>query len=274
MSPVETVGDVFNAIQQAKVGAPAFCTNFFPVQARLQSWIQHSELVAERCDGAALFLRKDRDFLHLYFCAASPALLRQQLSSLSALRTERVVVDLLGYEAPLSELTNAFETAGLRRYARLQRMARSGRDKVPENSKEDAPVVSAEADDAQAVLDLLETSFDRFADQLPLKRELEAAIKARQMLVVKREGQLAALLFFETQGFSSTLRYWAVAERFRSKRLGGAVMRHYFAIHAAVQRFLLWVVASNENAVQKYGHYGYRPDGLLDQVLVNRLVAA
>ena len=29
MSPVTTVGQVFEAIQQAKAGAPDFCTNFF-----------------------------------------------------------------------------------------------------------------------------------------------------------------------------------------------------------------------------------------------------
>jgi ribosomal protein S18 acetylase RimI-like enzyme len=85
---------------------------------------------------------------------------------------------------------------------------------------------------------------------------------------------LAAILFFETQGFTSILRYWAVAERFRSRRFGAAVMRHYLAMHSAVRRFLLWVVAANDNAVRKYQHYGYAPDGLLDQVLVNELVTA
>ena len=29
---------------------------------------------------------------------------------------------------------------------------------------------------------------------------------------------------------------------------------------------------SNENAVQKYGHYAYAPDGLGDQILVNSLI--
>ncbi|HWX22370.1 MAG TPA: hypothetical protein VN578_20915 [Candidatus Binatia bacterium] len=274
MSPVQTVGDVFNAIQQAKAGAPAFCTNFFPVQTKLQGWIDHGELLMERRDGAALFLRRDRDFYHLYFCAASPAALWPKLFSVAGVDTERVVVDLVGPQPALVELTAALEPAGLKCYTRLQRMSRTAQSALPQAGGEDTPVTVAERGDSQAILALLEFSFDRYADQLPQRHEVEAAIEARQMLVVKNERAVAALLFFETQGFTSTLRYWAVAERFRSRRFGGAVMRQYFAGQSAVRRFLLWVVAGNKNAVEKYQHYGYAPDGLLDQVLVNERIAS
>ena len=80
---------------------------------------------------------------------------------------------------------------------------------------------------------------------------------------------MAALLFFETVGLSSTLRYWAVDLAFQSRRLGGAVIRHYFAIHSGVRRFLLWVATANQNALTKYQHYGYAADGLFDLVFVN-----
>jgi GNAT superfamily N-acetyltransferase len=98
------------------------------------------------------------------------------------------------------------------------------------------------------------------------------AILSRQILAAKCEGQLAALLFFETQGFSSTLRYWAVAEAYRARRLGAALMRQYFSDQSQVRRFLLWVEANNQNAIEKYQHYGYAPDGLLDLVFINDLI--
>ena len=44
MSPVTASSQVFDAIQKAKTGASAFCTNFFPVQAKLEGWINHGEL--------------------------------------------------------------------------------------------------------------------------------------------------------------------------------------------------------------------------------------
>jgi hypothetical protein len=50
-----TIGGVFDAIQQVKTGAPAFCTNFFPVQRKLQEWIEHGELLVENRGEAAFF---------------------------------------------------------------------------------------------------------------------------------------------------------------------------------------------------------------------------
>ena len=63
-----------------------------------------------------------------------------------------------------------------------------------------------------------------------------------------------------------------MATEHRALKVGSALMRHYFATQNAVKRFVLWVAADNVNAVQKYGHYGYKPDGLVDYVLANQLV--
>lgn len=272
MAPINTVSQVFDAIRAVKSAAPAFCTNFFPIERKVQAWIDHGELAGDLRDGTALFFRKDRDFWHLYFCAASPGTLERELISVKSLKTERMVVDLVGNEAALSELLTLLKRAGFRRYSQLQRMARSPESGLPPASTGDAVVTNAEPADREAIVDLLDSSFDRYADQLPTRHEIEAAIAGRQMLAIKCGEVLAAVLFFETQGLTSTIRYWAVAESFRSRRFGAALMRGYLQAHAAVRRFILWVVATNENAVQKYQHYGYAPDGLVDHVLANQLI--
>ena len=274
MRPVTAVSHVFEAIQQAKTGASAFCTNFFPVQGRLQGWIDHGELLTEFRDGSAFFLRKDRDFWHFYFCAANVPSLERAMPTLPSLKSERAAVDLVGKEGALDGLLSVAESAGFRRYSRLLRLARASQPGQPQTSAGDAEVIWADENDCSAIIDLLEGSFDRYAAQLPLPYEIEGAIAARQILVIKCDGTLAALLFFETQGFTSTIRYWVVAERFRTNRFGAALIRHYFASHPAVRRFILWVTADNENAVQKYRHYGYAPDGLIDHVLVNEMIGS
>jgi len=274
MAPVTTVAQVFDALQGAKAGASAFCTNFFPAHAKVQGWIDHGELLGELRDLSAFFLRKDRDFWHLYFCAANVAALQREVSAIPSLRTERVAVDLVGSEAVLGELLKVVESAGFQRYARLLRLARPNQSGQPQPSADGTEVLCADKTDCQAITDLLECAFDRYADQLPMLYEIEAAIEAHQILAVKCDRALAALLFFESQGFTSTIRYWAVAERFRSHRFGSALMRHYLAAQSAVRRFVLWVTADNENAVLKYRHYGYAPDGLVDHVLVNEMIRA
>ena len=270
MSPITATSQVFDAIQGAKAGASAFCTNFFPVQGKLQGWIDRGELLGELRDRSAFFLRKDRDFRHLFFCATDVATLEREITALPCLKTDRVAVDLVGSEAVLAHLLKVVESAGFGCYARLVRLARaSSQPEQPQPSVDGVRILYAGKTDCQAIMDLLECSFDRYADQLPMLCEIEAAVEARQILAVKCEGTLAALLFFESQGFTSTIRFWVVAERFRTHRFGSALMRHYFSAQSAVRRFILWVTADNENAVLKYRHYGYVPDGLIDHVLVN-----
>ncbi len=274
MTNVRTVDDVFAAIQKVKAAAPEFCTNFYPVQKKLQEWIVHGELASECHDSVAFFFRKDRDLQHFYFSAASVGALQNAIGNLTALRTERVVTDLVGSEASLKEVMDCLEQIGFRRYSHLQRMARTNQGSPAASNGADAPVVLAEASDQQAILSLLESSFDHYADQLPTPYEIEAAIEAKQIYAIKCDGELAAMLHFETQGFTSTIRYWVAAKRYQSKRLGASLIRHYFATQNAVKRFILWVMATNENAVKKYQHYGYVADGLIDHVLANEQIRA
>jgi hypothetical protein len=269
MTPIGKVTEVFDAIQKAREGASGFVTNFFPVQQKLQGWVDHGELFVEFRDGSAFFWRKDRDFWHLYFCAASLASLKHAVTGLTGLKSEPVIMDIVGNEAALGDLLALWKAEGFRPYTQLYRMARTSQSGPHQSGAYDTEVVYAEKMDAPAVSDLLGRSFDHQAEQLPMLYEIESAIKSRQILVVKNQGTLAGLLFFETQGFTSTVRYWLVAEEFRASRLGSALMRHYFTTQSAVRRFVLWVIADNVNAVQKYQHYGFIPDGLIDYVLAN-----
>jgi hypothetical protein len=242
------------------------------VEAKVQNWIANEELWLDRHEQSTLFLRKDRDFWRLYFCASDSGALQRELPKLSVLESEPVVMDVLGNNQTLDGWMPIVKSAGFRPYSRLQRMAR-----LPQASASLVPteqtVEWAVPEDVQGVVRLLRDSFDHYADQLPPDYEVAAAIEARQILKIKCEGTLAALLFFETVGVTSTLRYWAVGASFQSRRLGAALIRHYFAIHSAVRRFLLWVVIANQNALAKYEHYGYAADGLFDVVFVNDRIA-
>jgi ribosomal protein S18 acetylase RimI-like enzyme len=269
MTSVRTTGEVLEAIQKVKAGATAFCTNFFPVQSKLENWVAHRELSFQSFEGVTFFFRKDRDFAHLYFCAANPVAFGQQLPQLLASTTDKLSTDLVGPEASLSELLRLTEQAGFSRYSRLVRLARvASVASLPPAQLSSSIAIAADAD-APAILELIEGSFDRYADQLPTSYEIDAAIAARQIFVIKQNSDLAALLLFETHGLTSTIRYWLVASQFNSRGFGSALIRHYFSSQSAVRRFILWVAATNDNALQKYRHYGYTPDGLVDHVLLN-----
>lgn len=276
MTRVTRLNDVLEAVQRARQHAPHFCTNFFPVEPVLRLWIQQGELTARSEAGCAFFLRRDRDFLHLYFAAPEPAALDHGLAALPPLRAERVVVDLIGRQEAIRPLVVVFGDAGFRSYRRLVRLARSAGPlpAAPPRDPPPPPVVQPDPAEAGRVLALIEQFFDRYSDQLPSLDQVRAALGAHQILAVKVAGELAALLFYETQGLTSILRYWLVAKPHESRGFGSLLLREYLGSQTAVRRFLLWVAAQNERAMGKYLQYGYAADGLEDEVMVNEMIAA
>jgi Acetyltransferase (GNAT) family len=272
MTPIGSVNQIFEMIQKVKMDASEFCTNFFPSQTKLEEWIEHSDLTGELRSETIFFFKNDRDFNRLFFCAASLAALRREITALSDLQRERIVVDLVGKENSLNDQLELFEYAGFRCHTNLHRMTRIGQTDFKPATVGEAPVVYADQKDCGVILELLERSFDRYSEQIPPAREIELAIANRQILIVRRNNAIAGLLYFETQGLTSAVRFWVVAEPFRRFKLGSALMYRYFAIHNQVRRFILWVVATNENAIEKYRHFGYAPDGLVDHVLVNKMI--
>jgi hypothetical protein len=273
MHLIRSMQEMGGAINRSKESASAFCTNLFPAPQKLEGWICHGELLYEQGEGVALFVRKDRDFGHLYFCAASPAALQRALETFPMIKTHPLVADLIGPEAALEELVELLESAGFRVYKRLFRMARTIAPASPAAVGRDPRIMIAGRSDCQSILNLMLQSFDCRAEQIPMLYEIEEAVEARRILIVQCGGALAGLLFFETQGLTSTLRYWLIAPEFRDQHFGSGLMHWYFTEHPSVRRFLLWVLADNAGAIRKYEHYGFRPDGLVDHVLANEVIS-
>jgi len=270
MRQVKINSEVGDAVNRARTGSTGYCSNFFPSPQKLQSWITHGVLFCDQHDGMAFFFRKDRDFWHLYFCAANPTVLQQAVAAHTMLKNEPVVLDLIGKKPALAEMTAWFEPAGFRIYNHLFRMARTVVTETPLLKTDlDSRVVVASQADSHSILDLLLRSFDSRAEQIPTLYEIETAVAAGQIRVVHDAGMLAGLLYFETQGITSILRYWLIVPGFRAQGLGACLMHRYFAEHPAVRRFLLWVVAANTDAIRKYEHYSFVPEGLVDYVLAN-----
>jgi hypothetical protein len=270
------VDQVFAAIQQVKGSATAFVTNFYPVRAKVETWVERERLNVETRNGAVFFFLKDRDFEHLYFCAADPAALERELAAVPQISSARLTLDLIGSEAAIQPQVEILQKVGFKPHSRLLRLTRTAQSgaaaPAPQLAKTAALTIADESDSAE-ILKLIETCFNPLVDNLPVPYELQEAIADRQILVVKQDGKIAGALFFETQGLTSALRYWVVAEAFRGQHVGSALIQRYFKSQDGVVRFILWVSAANADALPKYEHFGYKPDGLTDQVMTSAAVA-
>jgi len=272
MKPARSTSEVLAAIDHAKSGAVGYCTNFFPVERRLQEWIERQELFVRADVGASFFFRKDRDFHHVYFAARDVASLRDALERLPERSSTKLVLDLVGKNETAGDVRQVWQDCAFQPYGRLQRMMRIGSGDKPNPT--DPRIELAMEFDAGSIMALLEREFDIYGEQVPNKDEIAEAVRSRQILAARQGGELAGILYFESQGVTSTLRFWAVAEKFRSLKFGSALMRSYLASQSAVKRFLLWVACNNRDAISKYGYYGYKPDGMIDEIMANKLVCA
>jgi predicted N-acetyltransferase YhbS len=272
MRLVENVAEVYEALQTAKQPGRSFVTNFFPSRPKLESWIGRRELSLAAGERGAFLLRRDADFSHLYFLAADLEGLRPSLSAFLVSEPGTIVADLLGREDEVGTMEDALADNGFSRYARLIRVSREAASPAP--AAIEPGVEHAEPADAAAITAMLHNAFDRYAEQLPVQQEIREAAANRSILVVRSAEAIAGLLFFETYGLTSVLRYWLVDPGSRNQRVGARLIRSYFASCQSVKLFNLWVLSDNKNAMARYRNYGYAPDGLIDQVMIRRLAAA
>lgn len=267
MKQLGSVAAVYEEMDRAK-RAGSLTTNFYPTQDKLQRWTSGGELFSLTAGNVLFLLRRDRDFLHLSYLANRPADLAAALGELVANTNETFTADVLGKEQPVAEITEMFVAAGFRAHSTLHRMTLTGTS--PAAVDVDSEVVFASTDDAAALAAMLEGALDRFAEQIPDADEMRRAAADRKVLVIRSGGALAGMLFFDLTGQSSLLRHWLVDEAHRGQRVGARLMRRYFAECKDVRRFVLWVISDNDNAIDRYKHYGYQRDGLIDQVLMRR----
>ncbi len=270
MNPLASVADVYEQLAAAK-RAGSVTTNFYPTPEKLQRWVDGGDLYSLTAANVLFVLRRDRDFLHLYYLANQPADLVAALRELVNSPRETMTVDVIGKRDQVAAISDMFATVGFRPHSTLHRMTRTTAGEAPA-AETDAEVVWADCAEGKALAEMLEAMLDRHAEQIPDTAEMAEAAAAKKILVIHADGAIAGQLFFEVTGQSSILRHWVVDAAFRDRRVGARLMRRYFAECKDVRRFTLWVISDNDNAIDRYKHYGYQLDGLVDQVLMRQAV--
>lgn len=265
MRPVVSIEDAQQIFHRESSGSGRMLTNFFPNSDKLNNWIAHKQIFSDEIMGARFLLRRDGDFFHLYFCAVDPEHLLRGVQQILISVEGPVVVDLLGTEQELEILSKIYNRCQFQLRAILQRMTK--RVLPDEQFTVDTSVVHGSRQDALRIRQLLLEHFDRFVEQIPTENELLDAADSEQLLVVKNDHRLDGFLFFERTGQMGIVRYWFVDDLYRGGGVGAKLMRTFLAKNDGVNRVVLWVLRTNDQAITKYEHYGFRPDSLIDYVM-------
>jgi ribosomal protein S18 acetylase RimI-like enzyme len=134
-------------------------------------------------------------------------------------------------------------------------------------------VKKAQSSDVNAILNLFHNYFDPIAEQLPTEDEIYNWIKKDHLILVQEKEEIQGFVIFDLIGVTSYLRYWFVHPEYRNRKLGSILLNEYFKVSARSKRQLFWVIQSNENAISRYLHYGFKHENLNDYILTNENIS-
>ncbi len=261
-----SVADLQEALRRAKSGSRHFATNFFVPSAQWPRWIERGLRPVQTGNSFLLLEWPEEKCTRLFF-AGDRAAIANVLSRPAPAPSQILAVDLIGRPVDVMPIADGFAAAGFRPHLKLSRLSRFGaQGATTSESAPDCPL--AETEDIPAILKLLNEDFDVYADALPSAAAVQDAIAAGEIRAIRHERKLDGFVWYTKTGATALIRYWYVSPDSRGKGVGSRLMRDYFVRTGECARHLLWVRENNTIAAACYAHYGYKQDGLEDQVMV------
>ncbi|GHV30731.1 hypothetical protein FACS1894177_03840 [Bacteroidia bacterium] len=266
---MEIVRD-YNHIRQLTVDIKSynerFITNFFMGESRCNLLIKNELIYTVTFGRCAFILYKDHDFYHVYYWATGINDLSEGLQQLiKRYWNEIFVADIIGIDADIRQISGQFEQAGFSAYSKLFRMRRI--KEIDSPYVQNSNIEYANSGQTEKIQVLLETYFDRYSEQIPLKEDILQWIEDKRVIVFLEDELIIGIVIFEIAGLTSYLRYWFTHPAYRDRKIGSAMLRRFFYECRHTRRQLFWVIASNENAIVRYKHYGFEQEQLFDIIM-------
>ena len=244
-----------------------YIINFFLGEDRCNLLIEKKLLSAICYEKCVFILHKDHDFFHLYYICSNEKILSDSLKILTNDYPDHTfLVDIVGIKPKVQKTSIIFTQQYFNKYTLLYRMSRIKNLDEPQNV--DSRIAYAASEHAVQIHDLFERYFDKYSEQIPLLEEIAKFIDTTNVLIIMEQEKITGFVIFEITGMTSYLRYWFVVPEYRDKKVGSILLRRFFHESRNTKRQLFWVLASNENAIVKYKHYGFEVETMIDQVMI------
>jgi len=267
MKIIRSYKEISEGVERIKNLNNRFITNFFLNEAKITNWIEDQTLLSIESSHSIFILRKHMDFLYLYYISTDFSELFRNLKDVHPIPDTDLVVEIVGKDGDFDQISSGFQPQGFVHHETLKRMFMLKNSPVDE-SELSAEINFAAPSDSELVLDFLLKRLDKYSEQIPEIKEINAAIVNKNILISKIDDEIAGLLYFEKTGFTSHLKEWLVNEKYRNNRIGSKLIKTYFYLCNNCNRFILWVKENNADAISKYEHYGYRMEHLKDIIMV------
>jgi hypothetical protein len=215
--------------------------------------------------GYEIYIVRKFDIWRLYYFADSALSLVPGLQHIKeSFPRQDIVCDIVGRALDLAHLVYIFTDNGFYSYVDLVRMKRKPDGNVLMPA---VTIGTAELHHAGNIKYLLDNYFDKYAERIPTLNEVKQFISLGTVFI---NPSCTAFLIYEDKGQTSYLRYWFVHPVCRSLGMGSILLRSWLSKSKDSARQIFWVIQSNQNAIDKYKHYGFTEEDMIDIVLINK----
>lgn len=263
---IRTYSEIQILMAQIRNLRKEFITNFYPDPFKTALWIRKQSFFYELSSESILFFHSRSGYTSLFFCSASKDALDQSLKVLQ--QNVEYVVDVISntLSSPVLEILSK---NGFLEHSILTRMSRSN-PTFDENKPHDKYIRDAKSEDLAEVQSLISKHFDEYSEHSPELEELEQSMILHQLIVYKIDSQIAGFIIFDLIGVTLHLKFWFVRQDYRDRKVGSKLLSEFFWRGKTTKRQLLWVNKSNENAIKRYNHYGFKNEEMYDFVLLKK----
>lgn len=242
-----------------------YITNFFLDPVKHGIWIEKGDCYVERMDNTLFIVKKSLKFWNVFYCSTTLDDFSYDLSCFLAEHTGKTLMfDIVGRDVQCQPVVEVFRSKGCHEATSLVRMTRMAE---PFDFYPDASIRKATDADIAEVSKLLNEYFNPQNEQIPYDEELYDYARQGHVLLCEEQGNIAGFLIYELNASTLYLRYWFTHPEYRNKKVGSRLLRCFFEEGRETKRQLFWVIRTNENAIVRYKHYGFKEENMYDFVM-------
>lgn len=267
MTRLQSIEEIRNLITDVRNKRKGFITNFYLDEYKHCVWIQKGDFFYDIIGETTFLIKKSMTFSNLFYNSISVETLGNDLNEFKIKYPELVViVDIVGHHAQCVPLIDTLKLQGFTEATSLVRMTRIT-DQM--EYEPDESISLATTGEVIEINNMLHQFFDEKTEQIPYLDELQEYAEKGHILVCHENDKLAGFVIYEINASTLYLRYWFTHPDFRDKKVGSRLLRRFFEEGKHTKRQLFWVIRSNENAIKRYSHYGFKEENMYDIVMSN-----
>ena len=136
--------------------------------------------------------------------------------------------------------------------------------------KDEASIGFAEDNDVEELYKLFFSAFNPISERIPTKDQLKRYIYSKNILVNKKQEEIAGFAVIDIQKKTMYLKHLLTVSKFRRQGIAEKLLNKAFFLSKECIRFILWVIETNEPAINLYKKFGYSFEALSNYTYISR----